>query len=137
VKPYPNFRYLEYLTGVTWQDLVELEPRLGALLWRARQAGAGCLCWADVDRAFPPIRSALIELLGFTGHTAPHPALGRTGAYEVACWKLYDAVAGLVPVPAGGEANGPGKQVGQPAGETGPLEAAGAAIASPARWTTP
>jgi hypothetical protein len=44
MKPFPNFRELECLAGVTWQDLVELEPRLGELLWRARQAGASCLC---------------------------------------------------------------------------------------------
>ena len=41
---YPNFRDVERLSGITWQDLVELEPRLGELLWRARQAGASCLC---------------------------------------------------------------------------------------------
>jgi hypothetical protein len=129
MKPYPNFWELELLTCVTWQDLVELEPRLGHLLWQARQAGASCLCGADVDRAFPPIRNALVELVGFAGHNHRHPVLGSNGAYVVAYWKLYDAVAGLVPRRAGGAAEAPEKRRGEPVGETCPTEAAATATA--------
>jgi hypothetical protein len=128
MKPFPNFRELERLAGVTWQDLVELEPRLGELLWRARQVGARCHCWADVGRVFSPIRNALIELVGFAEHNHRHPVLGSTGAYAVACWKLYDAVAGLLPVPAGSAAEAE-KQRGEPAGETCPTEATAKATA--------
>jgi hypothetical protein len=98
MKSYPNIWELERLTGVTWQDLVELEPRLGELLLRARQAGANCLYWADVDRVFPSIRKALFDLVGSAGHHHSHPVLGSAGATVVACWKLYDAVAGWVQV---------------------------------------
>jgi hypothetical protein len=120
MKTYPNFWELERLTGVTWQDLVELEPRLGDLLWRARQAGARCLCRADVNRVFGPLRGALVDLVGFTGHHHRHPVLGSTEAYQVVYWKLYDAVAGLLPGHAAGTAVAPETQVG----ECGPTEAA-------------
>jgi hypothetical protein len=127
MKPYPAYWELEYLTGVTWQDLVDLEPRLGDLLWRARQEGAGCVCWADVDRALPPIRSTLVELVGFAGHNHSHPLLGSTEAYQVAYWKLYDALAGLVPVPSG-DADAPEKQR-EAAGKTCPTGEAEAVTA--------
>jgi hypothetical protein len=94
----PNYRDLERCYGVTWHELVEREPRLAELLWQARQAYARCRRWADVDREFPPINLALQKLIGFSGKNRWHPVLGSVGAYEVAYWKLYDAVAGLLPV---------------------------------------
>jgi anti-anti-sigma factor len=83
--------------GITWGQLVELEPQVEALLWRARQVGAGCRTFADVEPAFNSLRSDLTDLLGFRGKHHRHPLLGSAGAYEVAYWKLYDAVAGLLP----------------------------------------
>jgi hypothetical protein len=121
---YPNFRDLERLAGVTWQDLVELEPRLGELLWRARQAGASCHVWSDVHRVFSPFRKSLAERLGFAGDHRRHPILGSTGAYQVAYWKLYDAVAGLLPRRAASAAEAPERHWEKPAGETCPTEAA-------------
>jgi hypothetical protein len=104
MKNYPNFRVLERCHGVTWHDLVELEPRLADLLWEARQACVACSRWSDVDRAFAPIRDTLSKLVGFAGKKCLHPVLGSAGAYDVAYWKLYDAVAGLLPVrPSGSE----------------------------------
>ena len=107
---YPNYRDLERHTGITWQDLFEVEPRLGELLWMARQAGANCLCWSDVDRVFFSIRNRIFELVGFAGCNHRHPVLGSTEAYEVAYWKLYDAVAGLLPRSATRSAEAPEKQ---------------------------
>jgi hypothetical protein len=130
MKTYPNFRELERATRIAWQALVELEPRLGELLWRARQAGASCLCWADVDRLFTPIRNALVDLVGFIGHNHRHPVLGSPEAYLVAYWKLYDAVAGLLPVRAGAAAEAPETPRGEPDGETCPTESAATATAS-------
>ena len=129
MKPYPNFRELERLHGVTWHDLAEMEPRLGELLWRALQAGVGCRGWSDVERVFSPIRNAVAELAGFAGHNHRHSVLGSTGAYQVAYWKLYDAVAGLLPGRAGGTAEDPEKQRGGPVGDTCPAEAAATATA--------
>jgi hypothetical protein len=129
MKPYPNFSDLELLTGVTWQDLVELEPRLGELLWRARVTGAHCLCWADVDRLFPPIASTVVELVGLAGHNHRHPVLGSTEAYQVAYWRLYDAVAGLLPDRNASAAEAPEKQRRETAGETHPPQAAATATA--------
>jgi hypothetical protein len=97
MKPYPNFRDLERDHGVTWHDLVALEPRLADLLWRARQMCAACRCWSDLDRAFVPIRNALVELLGFAGAHRSHPVLGGPRAFQVAYWRLYDAAAWLLP----------------------------------------
>jgi hypothetical protein len=102
MKAYPNFRNLERLSGITWHDLAELEPRLSELLWAARAASATCRRWSDVDRVFAPIRNILTEVVGFAGRHHRHRVLGSVGAYDVAYWKLYDAVAGLLPVRAAG-----------------------------------
>jgi hypothetical protein len=36
-------------------------------------------------------------LVGLAGKHRDHPVLGTVGAYEVAYWRLNDAVAGLLP----------------------------------------
>jgi hypothetical protein len=105
MEPYRNFRHLEELFGVTWRDLVELEPTLEELLLTAQQRSVLCRRWADVDRLFAPIRNTLAGLVGLTRTIHRHPVLGSAQAYEVAYWKLYDAVAGMLPVgPRGAEA---------------------------------
>jgi hypothetical protein len=93
MKPYPNFRDLERHTGTTWSDMTALEPRLAELLWSARQACSTCRRWSDVDELFRPIGKTLTELVGFAGRNHRHPILGGAGAYQVAYWRLYDAVA--------------------------------------------
>jgi hypothetical protein len=108
-KPHPNVDDEQRAYGVTWGQLVELEPQVETLLWRARQAGAGCRTLADVDRAFTSLRDELTGLIGFFGKHHRHPILGSTGAYEVAYWKLYDAVAGLL----AGYTRGHGAEDGQ------------------------
>src|SRR5262249_30611374 len=81
-------------------QLAGLEPRLDELLWKARADGASCRCREDAERAFAPVRNALSELVGFMAGQSQHPILGSVGAYEVAFWRLHDAVAGLLPRPA-------------------------------------
>jgi anti-anti-sigma factor len=108
-KRYPNVDDVQRAHGIAWSQLVELEPRVQTLLWQARQVGASCRTFADVDRAFNPLRDKLTSLLGFLGKHHRHPVLGSVGAYEVAYWKLYDAVAGLLP----GSTRGHGTQDGQ------------------------
>jgi hypothetical protein len=93
----PNIRDLENAHGVTWDVLVHLEPGLEALLQSARSVGAGCRNWPDVEGAFSPFRNTLVSMVGFGGRNHRHPVLGSPGAYEVAYWKLYDAVSGLLP----------------------------------------
>ena len=106
MEPYRNVRNLEKLFGVTWRDLIALEPTLEGLLETAREASIICRRWADVDRFFAPIRNTLAGLVGFTGKNHRHPLLSSTKAYEVAYWILFDAVAGLLPARSGGaEAN--------------------------------
>src|SRR6516225_7872165 len=65
MKPFPNHHDLERTHGITWHQLVDLEPRLAQLLWESRQAGVSCRCWSDVDRILSPIRNSLSELVGF------------------------------------------------------------------------
>jgi hypothetical protein len=86
---------VQHSFGVTWGQLVEGEPLLKTLLERARLAASSCRTLADVDRSFSPLRSELAALIGFAGKHYRHPVLGSVGAYEVAYWKLYNAVAGL------------------------------------------
>jgi hypothetical protein len=99
---YPNVNDVQRTFGVSWGQLVEVEPQLEALLGRVRLAGARCRTFADVDRVFGPLRNELARLIGFAGKHHRHPILGSSGAFEVAYWKLYDAVAGLLPGRAAG-----------------------------------
>jgi hypothetical protein len=101
VKYIPNVQDLERAHGVTWVELAGREPRLNELLWQARAAGSRCRHWNDVERLFAPLRDALTELLGFRGRHREHPLLGSSGAYEVAYWRLHEAVYGLLPRPVG------------------------------------
>jgi hypothetical protein len=96
----PKVHDLERTHGVTWGELAGLEPRLNELLWQARAAGGDCHCREDVARAFEPFRGAVAELVGFLGRNSGHPVLGSVGAYEVAYWRLHDAVCGLLRRPA-------------------------------------
>jgi hypothetical protein len=106
MEPYRNFRLLEKLFGITWRTLVDLEPALEELLWNAQEMSVSCRRRADVDRFFAPMRDTLAGLIGFTGKNRLHPVLGSNNAYEVAYWKLYDSVAGLLLAHrARGEAN--------------------------------
>jgi hypothetical protein len=97
MKSYPKVRDLERSHGVSWQQLTDLEPQLPQLLSEARQASTVCRRWSDVDRLFMPIRNTLVEVVGFASPNCRHEVLGSPGAYQVAYWKLYDAVAGLLP----------------------------------------
>ena len=97
---YPSVSNVQRTFGVTWGELVEAEPQVESLLWRAREGGALCHSFADVARVFGPLRNELAGLLGFAGKHRRHPVLGSVGAYEVAYWKLYDAVVALVPASA-------------------------------------
>jgi hypothetical protein len=48
----------------------------------------------------------------FDGEESPHPVLGSAKVYEVAYWKLYDAVACLLPTrTAGAEAAGAARKL--------------------------
>ena len=87
---------IERLHGVTWSELLELEPELALLWWQARQAGAGCRRWADVSWVFALYRQNLAELVGLDGKNRQHPILGTVGAYDVAYWRLFDAVARMM-----------------------------------------
>jgi anti-anti-sigma factor len=112
--PLPDTNAIERLHGVTFYRLLELEPRLEALLWEARQAGAACRHQADVQRAFAPIRNRLTDLIGFAGQHRRHRLLGSAGAYEVAYWKLFHAITDLVPSPAKPAAIPPCKECALP-----------------------
>jgi hypothetical protein len=70
------------------------------LLWRARQEGAACQTWQQARAVFARIEAELTDLIGFPGQHHRHPILGTVGAYEVAYWKLYEAVTGLLQRPA-------------------------------------
>ena len=122
----PNVQYLERIYGVTWLGLVEVEPRLVNLLCRARLASVACMRWSDVVRAFAPIRIALAELIGFAGENHRHPVLGGPRAYQIAYWKLFDAVAGSLAGRADGAAEGPQRPRAVTRAETAPTELAAA-----------
>jgi anti-anti-sigma regulatory factor len=100
---YPALEEVQRTYGVTWNQLVDLEPRLATLLWRTRMAVAKCSTLTDTLRVFGPVRDELAGLIGFAGKHHRHPILGSAAAYAVAYWKLYDAVAHLLPRRAAGE----------------------------------
>jgi hypothetical protein len=128
-KPHPNAE-VQPTSRVAWGQLVDLEPEVEALLWRARAAGASCRTRADVDRAFRPVRNELVELIGFAGKHHRHPVLGSPEAYAVVYSKLYDAVAGLVTRHAAGAPEAPEKQRGETVAATCPTESAATAPAA-------
>ena len=101
MRPYPNFRDLERIYGITWHDLVDLEPKLARLLWESRQASVICRRWSDLERVFAPIRNSLADLVGYGRRRRWHAVLAGREAYEVAYWKLHGAVAALLPHSAG------------------------------------
>jgi anti-anti-sigma regulatory factor len=116
---YPKVDDVERTFRITWGQLVELERELEPLLWRARIAGAKCRTFTAAHQAFAVVRDELAGLIGFAGKHRGHPVLGSLGAYEVAYWKLYDAVAGLLAGRAAGteeqpEATVAGLRLGQP-----------------------
>jgi hypothetical protein len=112
MQDYPRVQELEDLHGITWGELVDLEPQLDQLLRKASIAGAACRDRSGAARVFAPFRNALPELIGFSGTHRGHPVLGSLGAYEVAYWKLYDTIAGLLPPPdQGGRAKAAGARV--------------------------
>jgi hypothetical protein len=115
VRHFLNYRDLEDSYGVTWCQLVDLEPMLEELLWSARRVGVACCKWSDVERVFAPLRHCLVDLIGFRGRHHRDPVLGSVGAYEVAHWRLYDAARGLLPLPGQGQpAEAPGRHnIGQ------------------------
>ena len=96
MRHFPNYRELERIHGISWLDLVDREPGLSELLWQAHRAGSACRRLSDVGRSFAPVRDTLAALVGFAGRHCRHPVLGRPQAYEIAYWKLYDAVAASV-----------------------------------------
>jgi hypothetical protein len=118
--PYPDVNDVQRTFGVTWAQLVEGEPRLETLLGRARLGGARCRTFTDVERAFGPLRNELAALIGFAGKHHSHPVLGSAGAYEVAYWNLYNALAGSSP----GAREAPKKQAGETVAETCPTASA-------------
>ena len=114
---------------VSWAQLVELEPQVLELLWRARVAGASCRTSLDAERAFGPVKNELAGLIGFAGKHHKHPVLGSVGAYEVAYWKLYEAVAGLLPGRAACAQETSEKQCGEAVAETSRTACAATATA--------
>jgi hypothetical protein len=101
----PNICDLERTHRITWNELVDLEPKLAQLLWESRQACVNCRRLPDVDRIFARIRNSLSELVGFARRHHWHPVLSSLGAYEVAYWKLYGTVTALLPAAADEVAN--------------------------------
>jgi anti-anti-sigma regulatory factor len=104
-------RHAERTPSLTWTQLLELEPAIESLLWRARAAGASCRTKADVPRVFSPVAHELAELIGFSGKHRRHRVLGTVEAYQIAYWKLYEGVAACVPRKAAKQtmkASGPG-----------------------------
>jgi hypothetical protein len=106
---YPSVNDVQRTFGVSWSQLVELEPQLETLLGQVRLADPRNRTFTDVDRIFGPLRNELAALIGFAGKHHSHPVLGSSGAYEVAYWKLYDAVAKLLPNRAAGAQEAPAK----------------------------
>jgi hypothetical protein len=97
MKQFPKYQDLERVHNLSWGQLIDLEPGLQQLLFDARMAGAACHSWDEVGRLFQPIRNLLTQIVGFQSRHVHHAVLGSVGAYDVAYWRLYAAVVGLLP----------------------------------------
>src|SRR5579871_1233948 len=83
----------ERMHGITWAELVALEPELQRLLDLAHGVGDGCRTWWDVERGWTQFKREIAGLVGYFGKYRGHPILGTVAAYDVVYWKLHNAVA--------------------------------------------
>ncbi len=93
MRDYQSVKDYEKLWGISWDELVALEPELDRLLADAQCAGEGCRTIDQVNRRFSPFKNRIICLIGFCGKHRGHPILGTHKAYDVVYWKLRNAVA--------------------------------------------
>jgi hypothetical protein len=93
MRDYRCVKEYEEMWGVTWDELVALEPELNRLLAEAQGAGYGCRTLGQVNRRFTPFKNDIARLVGFCGKYRGHPVLGTHKAYDVVYWKLRNAVA--------------------------------------------
>lgn len=87
---------------LTWQKLVELEPRLQALLNEARSAADGkyCFCasdkWYGTDGPRSGLKHRVMQLVGFErkppSTLMPEVLLQSHTAYDVAYQTIYGAL---------------------------------------------
>jgi anti-anti-sigma regulatory factor len=71
---YPTVYEVQRRYGVTWDQLVESEPQLATLLWRARMAASKCSTLGDALRVFGPVRD---ELAGLCWEVSPPSGSGQ------------------------------------------------------------
>lgn len=88
-----RWKQLEELYGITWEHLVEMEPRLQSLLHDAEQSGANT-DEHNLEIGWGRFKCPLSDLVGFHRPRRKHesnPLLRSVGAYEVAYHRLHYA----------------------------------------------
>lgn len=88
---------------ITWQQLIELEPRLRDLLDTAKAIRddseephfcANKLWYGSRENGHrePGLKDELLELVGMCSANKDHPVLGSSRAYDVAYLTIYDVL---------------------------------------------
>ena len=77
---------------LTWEALVELEPRLEGLLGRVLAARPIRRRGANYEGIWGRFKDPLSDLVGYFLPSSRDPRLRSTEAYDVAYKKLYDAL---------------------------------------------
>jgi hypothetical protein len=85
---------IEELYGITWDRLVELEPRLESLLVDARASRPDRRSGRNYEIAWGELKDPIATLVGFHRIDDCDPALKTRAAYEVAYTKLLEELHG-------------------------------------------
>ena len=78
---------LEQNHGITWDELVTMEPALADLLERAENT------FGDLEKRWASFKRPIAELVGMH-RRAGEPRLHTMAAYEVAYYTLWNIVSG-------------------------------------------
>jgi hypothetical protein len=87
-----DVRYLENVYGTTWNELVELEPRLGVLLREAKDSHPTEVDnEGDFERCWAHYKEPIADLVGWHRRQGDEE-LRTTAAYEIAYSTLWHAL---------------------------------------------
>lgn len=87
-----DIKHLEEHHGITWEELVELEPRLDGLLSEVQDARPLNKRRFNYEIAWGRFKNPITDLVGYFRHDDCDPRLKTVGAYEVAYYTLWHAL---------------------------------------------
>jgi hypothetical protein len=87
-----DLKDMETMHKLTWERLVEMEPRLEALLFDAKASRPRRKRGFNYELAWCEFKLPVAKLVGWHRRDDCDPLLKSQAAYDVAYWKLYHAL---------------------------------------------